>query len=185
MCALPRSVVHCTILSYRTVLCSHLPSHLSDNHQSSADTPALFYTLLQLCIDKKEYTVLHADLASPLLTRDTFLVETTKVTPPLWKQTCMLILCVRDAICRVNYCSIYCSQYRECLKAPWLVVGSQVRRLFGGEDPDIAICHEGRYARAVALHMVLVVYTTYTYPSCLSFSLPLSTLHVQHLRHSI
>jgi hypothetical protein len=39
----------------------------------------------------------------------------------------------------------YCfEQYQESLKAPWLLVNAQVKRLFATEDPDVAEWQEGR-----------------------------------------
>lgn len=79
-----------TVLNHSTLLCKRLPDHLPVPAASATagddgedcrypQQAALVYTLLKVSIDKKEYAVLYADLSSPLLTCDTFLVETAKV----------------------------------------------------------------------------------------------------------
>jgi hypothetical protein len=93
------------------------------------------YTLLTVAVAGREYKVLYADLASPLLTCDTFLVHETKVANTYYA--------VGD-YSLMHLCSNCFEQYQESLKAPWLLVNAQVKRLFATEDPDVAEWQEGR-----------------------------------------
>lgn len=118
-------MVHCTVKTFRTV-----PSGI----EAPAGEVAASYTLLGVSAGGgREYKVLHADISSPLLTCDSFLVEERQVRlHAVWHRfsaVLMLALCV---------------QFQDSLKVPWLLVGAQVKRLFATEDPDLAEWQEGR-----------------------------------------
>lgn len=66
-------MVHCTVKVVRSV-----PSQAAAAPSTCEVAPC--YTLLTVTVAGREYKVLHADLSSPLLTCDTFLVAKTKVT---------------------------------------------------------------------------------------------------------
>ena len=89
MCSIKNSFVHATVLSSKTIPSSITIITTTNAAASSAGitttttstaTVEAAYTLLVLRIGAKDCKVLHADLISPLLTCDMFLVDTKKVS---------------------------------------------------------------------------------------------------------
>ena len=74
ICSLPQAVVGCSIVQERI-----LPVRTLTDEEGNVTAQCSYSLLSVTTAGKKEYKILYADFASPLLTCDTFLIPKTKV----------------------------------------------------------------------------------------------------------